>query len=215
VLAILNIAYAVPGLTGYVIVGALALYSGYAAWGRNGLGRIVAISLVGLILLYAASGTLQDRIHKAVYQYSLWQPGVPASITDSTATRLEFYRNTLSIIREHPLVGAGTGSFPRKYAEELKRTGMFLTGNPHNEYLLIAAQIGLIGVALLINLFWQQWRLAPRLASPLETHVARGLVLTMATGCLFNSLLLDHTEGLLYAWLTGLLYAGLQSKRDE
>jgi O-antigen ligase len=39
-------------------------------------------------------------------------------------------------------------------------------------------------------------------------------VLTMAIGCLFNSLLLDHTEGLLYAWLTGVLYAGLQSKRD-
>jgi len=28
---------------------------------------------------------------------------------------------------------------------------------------------------------------------------------------MLNSLLLDHTEGLLYAWLTGLLYAGLKS----
>jgi len=39
-------------------------------------------------------------------------------------------------------------------------------------------------------------------------------VLTIAVGCLFNSLLLDHTEGLLYAWLTSVLYAGLQSQRD-
>jgi hypothetical protein len=41
------------------------------------------------------------------------------------------------------------------------------------------------------------------------------LVLTIAVGSLFNSLLLDHTEGLLYAWLTGLLYGGLQSRSDS
>jgi hypothetical protein len=40
-------------------------------------------------------------------------------------------------------------------------------------------------------------------------------MLTIAVGCLFNSLLLDHTEGLLYAWLTGLLFAGLQSREME
>jgi hypothetical protein len=30
----------------------------------------------------------------------------------------------------------------------------------------------------------------------------------MAVGCLFNSWLMDHTEGLLFAWLTGVLFAG-------
>ena len=37
------------------------------------------------------------------------------------------------------------------------------------------------------------------------------LVAVMTAVCLFNSALLDHTEGLLYAWLTALLHAGLQS----
>jgi hypothetical protein len=32
----------------------------------------------------------------------------------------------------------------------------------------------------------------------------------MVVGCLFNSFLLDHTEALFYAWLSGLLYAGLR-----
>jgi uncharacterized membrane protein YccC len=45
------------------------------------------------------------------------------------------------------------------------------------------------------------------LATPLSRHLARGLILTIAVGCLFNSWLMDHTEGLLYAWLTGLLFA--------
>jgi len=33
-------------------------------------------------------------------------------------------------------------------------------------------------------------------------------------GCLFNSFLLDHTESLFYAWLTGLLFASLRPGRN-
>ena len=76
---------------------------------------------------------------------------------------------------------------------------------------LIAAQTGLVGLAALLWLLWQQWRLAPQLPTPLERGLAQGLVAMMVTVCLLNSALLDHTEGLLYAWLTALLYAGLKS----
>jgi hypothetical protein len=38
--------------------------------------------------------------------------------------------------------------------------------------------------------------------------LAHGLVLTIVVGSLFNSLLIDHTESLCFAWMSGLLYAG-------
>ena len=82
------------------------------------------------------------------------------------------------------------------------------TVNPHNEYLLIATQIGLVGLACLLYLFFLQWRLAAQFA-PHYRDLARGLVLMMVIGCMFNSLLLDHTEGLWFAWASGLLFAGL------
>ena len=59
-------------------------------------------------------------------------------------------------------------------------------------------------------MFWMQWRTAKYLNTPMEQSLARGLVLTMVAGCMVNSLLLDHTEGLFYAWLSGLLYGGLK-----
>jgi hypothetical protein len=61
----------------------------------------------------------------------------------------------------------------------------------------------------LIYLFYAEWRLAALLA-PLYRDLARGLVLMMVIGCMFNSLLLDHTEGLWFAWASGLLFAGLK-----
>jgi hypothetical protein len=46
----------------------------------------------------------------------------------------------------------------------------------------------------------------------MDTDLARGLVVTMVVGCLFKSFLLDHTESLFYAWLSGLLYTGLRPR---
>ena len=87
--------------------------------------------------------------------------------------------------------------------------------NPHNQYLLTAIQIGLLGLAFLLYLFYRQWRLAAALPSALERSLAHGLMLTIIIGCLFNSLLLDHTESLLYGWMSGLLYAGLKSNSQD
>jgi O-antigen ligase len=96
-------------------------------------------------------------------------------------------------------------------------TGARTTVNPHNDYLLIAAQVGIPGVAFLLTLYFLVWRGASRLESPLHRDLARGLVIAMAVGGCFNSLLLDHTEGLLFAWLTAVLYAGYNRmpQRDE
>jgi hypothetical protein len=50
------------------------------------------------------------------------------------------------------------------------------------------------------------WRQAERMDAPARV-AARGLVLTVAVGCLLNSFLIDHTEGLLFAWMAGVLLA--------
>jgi O-antigen ligase len=85
--------------------------------------------------------------------------------------------------------------------------------NPHDEYFLVMGQQGVVGLALLIALFLTQWRSAPRLGDRADALLARGLVLAMASGCLFNSFLLDHTEGLAFSWLSALLFSGLPLKR--
>ena len=128
----------------------------------------------------------------------------------STSMRLEWYRLSLGMIAEHPIAGSGTGSFAKAYAQRASGRDVERTVNPHNEFLHIAVQLGAIGLAALLGLFYVQWRAAARLPSPVETHLARGMIIAFVIGCTFNSLLLDHTEGLFYVWLTGVLYGGLK-----
>ncbi len=221
-LAILNLAFVVPGATGYVVAGSLLLYTGYALWRYRGLFMMIVIGVFAAAVVYQLSGLARERIDRAIYEYSTWSTSkdsksatraYPDGRENSVGLRLSFYRVTLRIIGDHPLIGVGTGGFPKAYAAYVQGSDPPTTANPHNEYLLFAAQLGLVGLLALLSLFYFHWRLAPRLATPLETHLARGLLLTIAVGCLFNSLLLDHTEGLLFAWMTGLLYGGYNPRQ--
>jgi len=209
VLAFLNVLVMVPGATGYVILGALLLFFGYRCLGWRGLaGATLALSLC-VAALITVPNPFHERVSKIVGELEAWRIDQPAQ--SSPALRLEFYRTTLSIIADHPVTGVGTGGFADAYAEKVKGTARTPTQNPHNEFLLMWAQLGIAGLAALVWLFWRQWRLAARLPTRLEQELAYGLVITMVIGCMLNSLLLDHTEGLFYAWLTGVLYGGLKS----
>lgn len=209
-LAIVNVTLMVDGVTGNLVLGALLLLLGWQRAGWRGSAAMVVLCAGGIALLSAIPGPLQTRIDEILHDIRTERADRPAS--SSVGYRMEFYRNTLALIKQHPVLGTGTGSFPAAYADQVKGTGSVAAKNPHNEFMLIMVQTGLIGLMALLWLLWQQWRLAPLLPTPLERGLAQGLVATMVIICTLNSALLDHTEGLLYAWLTALLYAGLESR---
>jgi O-antigen ligase len=152
---------------------------------------------------YSVSGNLQERTQEAVHDVQQWTPG--AADRTSVGQRLEYALTTVRIIAEHPLTGVGAGGFATAY--EKATTSTLVTRNPHNDYLMIGAQIGVPGMILLVALYVLLWRDASRLGSRLDRDLLRGAVLTLAVGGLFNSLLLDHAEGLFFAWIVALAYA--------
>jgi len=214
-----NVLFLLQGRTGYAVLFTLLIW---VIW--NNLRRvlphqsrhvlILSALLLPLILLWAAYHGIpafHDRTSLAVAEFSAWQPGQNHA-NSSMGQRLDFYSNTARLIVQHPLMGYGTGGFAEAFARQTAQMDVITTQNPHNEYLMLAAQVGLPGALLLMLLFITQWRCAARLP-PFEQVAARGLVLTYALTCLFNSMLLDHTEGLFFAFMTAWLFAPL-SQRD-
>ena len=214
VLAVFNVLFMVQGRTGYLILALLLVYFFFDLWKWKGLALAAMLGALLFAGAYLGSDTFHSRIAKAANEFSQWHPDQLAAVSDSVGLRLEWYRNSLEIIGDHPVLGVGTGGFPQAYAEKIKGTGMLPTTNPHNQYLLTAIDLGLLGLGFLIYLFYRQWRLAKMLPSSLDRSLAHGLLIAIMSGCLFNSLLLDHTESLLYGWMSGLLYAGLKANRQ-
>ena len=207
-LAAFNVLFMVWGRTGQLVVLALFFYL-FVSWFRwRGLLASVAAGVgMGTTVYFVPSSALHERTVTTIQEIEDWRAGKPATIAN---TRLETWGNTLELLRERPLLGYGTGGFVAAYAGKVAGTAMQPAGHTENQYLYTAAQLGIVGLAALLALLAFQWHWAARLRARAETNLARGLVLLMAIGFLFNPFLHDHSEALFYAWLSGLLYAGLR-----
>jgi O-antigen ligase len=207
-LAAFNVLFMVEGRTGQLVLFALLFYLlfEWLHW-RGILVAAIASVVIGGAAYLSPSSTFHQRLTKTLREVEEWRPG--QSSTTSIGQRLEFYRNSVAIVRENPLFGVGTGGFPAAYAKKVEGTSMVATRNPHNEYLMVTIQLGVVGLALLLYLFWSQWRFAPELVTPFDQTVARALVITIAIASMVSSTLIDHTEGLFYAWASGVLFSGL------
>jgi O-antigen ligase len=207
-LAAFNVFFMVWSRTGQLVLMVLGLFVLLATFGRRGalVAAAAGIAIAGAAYLIPSS-SLHVRMLATVKEYNDWRAGKPDRLAN---TRLEAWTNSVQIVREHPLAGVGTGGFPAAYAKQVEGTSMPPLGQPENQYLLTTVQLGALGLAALLALLALQWRLAARLPTRVDADLARGLVLLMLVGCLFNSFLSDHTQALFHAWLCGLLYAGLR-----
>lgn len=137
-----------------------------------------------------------------------------ALAASSANTRLEFLRLGTEAFLSHPLLGTGTGSFARTYGALAAAHHTLPTTNPHNEYILIGVQTGIVGLAALIIFFVVLWRRTRDL--PIwEARQAQVLVLCFAVACLFNSLLMDHKDGHSFVFLVSLFFSGAQRREDR
>jgi O-antigen ligase len=209
-IAAFNVMFMVKSRTGYAALGILILYLSYLRLGRSGL----AVGVVSVALLfvgaYEVSPSFKERADLAVSEASHWQAG--SGDRSSIGLRLDYYTNSIAIIKAHPIFGVGTGGFAVAYDEQVKNTGMAQSNNPHNQYLLITAQLGLVGLAALLAVYATYWRAAKGLAAPFS-QLAVGVLLAFVVGNLFNSFMLDLAERVFFAWATGLLFSVSGSQR--
>lgn len=212
--ALYNVFFMVGSKTSYIVALALVIYFVVSQWRLRGMGVVVLLILMLFGTIYKLPSSAPHQRILLMYKEAMqWQPG--QSEHTSTGDRLEYMTNSLKLIRENLLLGVGTGGFKGAYAELVKDTKMEPSHNPHNEYLMVTVQIGIIGLAFMLWLFAVQWRTAALLPDKFDRFAARGLVILIVSASLVTSTLIDHTEGLFYVWMSALLLAGWKPSGDE
>jgi O-antigen ligase len=210
-LAVINVLFMVSGRTGYLVLFALALIFCWHVFGWRGFAVVSAGLFVAIALLMSGSNPFSDRVQRGLAEARAWEQGIGAD--SSIGHRLDFYTTTAAIVRENPLFGVGLGGFPGAYRAQVEGTAITPTYNPHNQFLLFAAQLGIVGLAAYLWLLWALWSCSRLSGGTYEQLVARGLLATAVIGSMVNSFLLDHTEGLFFAWMSGLACAQLGGNR--
>lgn len=217
VLTISSILFLVQGRSGYLVLLVTLLWFGYgivrARGGRFAMRYLGASLLLLPVLLwglYAAIPHVHQRVDATVTEFQAWYPH--SGQATSIGERMEFYYNTGGIVLAHPFLGVGTGGFAGAYAGRAGELGVKPTNNPHNEYLHLTVQLGFMGAVLFLYLLYTQWQTALQLGNKQARDAAAGLVLTLAVTSLVNTPLMDHTEGLFFAYMSALCFAALKQR---
>jgi len=217
------------------LYGLLFLFSGYYAIfiSTGTTGQILTIGLLGLLIIqhyrwkglviaplmvvailgYGLSNpntSINHGVTKIVYGIDQYNQG---NTNVGTAKRLEFYRNSVRLIEEAPWIGSGVGSFEQRYNKIPEQYILSnRTSNPHNEYLVTAVQLGLVGLTALLILLAVEGRCSFHITNRESRFITQGLVALIYVGCLGNSLILDSGEGHFWAFFSALLFSALPDR---
>lgn len=141
-----------------VLLAALGIARLRSAW--RGLALVALIAALSAAA-WQFSPSVRNRIDEGLNELRTYQS------TDASATswgmRLRLAEHTLDMVRESPILGHGVGSWIIEWRKRVQ-PGLQISihTTPHDEYLLVASQLGLVGIALLLWLFgrnlWRAWR---------------------------------------------------------
>ncbi len=192
------------GQVGYVTVLAILIYQ-YCK-GNTLKAFLVFSVMVGSIVAaaYLGSSIFQKRVNMAVSEIRTYDGDQNTSV----GLRMNFAVNTLKMIREHPLLGVGTGDFCKEYAKINHRCtpNVRSTVQPHNMYLLEMGMFGIVGLASLLFILLSQIVVARKQRDPMLAKIGIALPLLYGVIMLSDSYLLGHITTALFVYFSALLY---------
>jgi hypothetical protein len=157
--------------------------------------RQLAAFLLGILAVGAVAAALsphlRDRVGQIPIEIATFDP---RGHDTSAGARIEFWRTSLDIMGNAPLLGHGTGSITAEFSEAVGRPSN--ATNPHNQMLTVGIQLGLLGILILIAMWVAHLRLF--LAPGIAAGMGLAVVAENVIGSLFNSQLFDFTQGWVY-----------------
>src|SRR3990167_1137405 len=181
------------GKTGYLMLVILLLIFLFCYVRQLSMGLLILVS--ALLLMYQ-SPLVKLGIEKSINQLQNYQQGNYQSSYSPVGHRLQFHKYAENLFLRSPLFGLGTGAFSYYFSVENPVPVWRLSNTPnagrlmepHGEYWLIAAEHGLVGLAVffffIITLFYETYKTD-------EMRVALlGLLITFLVGCCSDGFLL-------------------------
>jgi O-antigen ligase len=179
--------------TGYLIYLALMGLFLFQRLGVRGL--LAAAVSVPLLFsgLYLGCHQFNDRINQIITNVVDYQKGNKET---SIGLRLTFAEYSFKVIRHNLIFGAGTGSFFEVYRamNGPKIDSETRPTHPHNEYIAMLFQLGLIG--LIVFIYWLYLQLAVSFTLPsFEKYNFQGLILGFSLLSICHASLLVNPAG--------------------
>ncbi|GAB4354069.1 MAG: hypothetical protein Kow006_19550 [Gammaproteobacteria bacterium] len=147
--------------TAYAVLVIAILVWGYLEFGTKRFLWVVGVVTMLAIAIYGLSDRVAGRVDRAIdevtYYFKLEDPAVVQEALPSAALRLEMWRTSLLIIRDHPWFGVGRGGYPAAASEQVRLGKVHwqapAQGQPHNAFLEAFVSLGIVGFLPFFGMF--------------------------------------------------------------
>ena len=175
---------------------------------------VIFIIFIAIIFIsaYKFSPIVHKRVNLAIYNISHYENHKNSSV----GKRMTFWLNTIEMIKQHPVLGAGCGDFKDEYKIiNNKNTPFFvIASQPHNMYLFIWAINGLFGIIVLLLLFIYMFICAFKINDRYK-ELRIIFVLLFVIINFSDSYLLGHYTTSLFVFFTALFFKDCKWKKFQ
>ena len=156
------------------------------------------------IVAYQTSPLFNERVDLTIQNTINFSENTQSSV----GMRISFAMNSWEIIKENPILGAGTGDYPLEYNKVNMRNTPEIpySTNPHNMYTLILVQLGLVGLVSMLYILYYQIKLSFSSDNKFLKDVGITLPLLFSVIMFSDSYLLGHFTSLLFVFFSSFLY---------
>ena len=168
---------------------------------------IIIIIPIVFFTSYQTSNLFKLRVDAAVSEIMTYSEN-KKSMTSSVGQRITFVLNSWEIIKKNPIIGTGTGDFPTEYQKmkSVRTPYVSSTTNPHNMYILILVQLGLVGLISMLAIFYLQIKHSFYASNKFIRDTGITLPLLFLVIMLSDSYLLGHFTTLMFIFFSSFLY---------
>lgn len=140
--------------SGFLIFIAVFLFYLATQFGKKAVIAGCVLIPVFFVVLYFVLPPFKDRVDIGIHNieaYSHTQDVGTIGADNSLGLRLAFTQESIAVIKDHPLLGTGIGSFKYVHAALYpEQEKAFPANDPHEAYIAVAFELGLIGLILYI-----------------------------------------------------------------
>ncbi len=196
--------------SGYVLFLALILLLLGQKFGKKAVfvgGLIIPLVLVGL---YFAVPNIKFRLNEGIHNVLVYQQtentaemGVGDEINNSWGLRLALATECIGIIKNHPILGTGAGSFKYVYGAlyPAQQAATNIT-EPHDIYIYILFEFGLLGLTIFLVWLYAVLKWINTLPSG-DRHLLQGVwLMFVVLGFTDSSLILNAVGLSLVVWIS-------------
>jgi O-antigen ligase len=182
---------------------------------KNSQVKAIIVSLILIpciaVTAYFSSPLFQQRVNMVPDEIAHYNKGDNTGYyqNSSIRARITFLINTSELIKKSPVLGVGTGDFPAEYKKinNIRSQDVIPTVQPHNMYMLVLAQLGILGLASFAWIFYVQFKIALSSSNQFVRHVGVAMPIFFLIIMWSDSYLLGHYTGNLFILFSSIIYS--------